>query len=213
MNLGTAIDRVSREGGFDTTSTNTPRETLNSWITTQVNEALARSRWRKQALDIGPGVEGKSEYAIPAPVVDLRNLYVDGSPYAIASWQDVLSFQSGFGRIRGRAAGAAAASFESDTDAMILLHPAPSAGVSIIAHVAVTIGELTDETVEIPLPSDLHQRIVIDGAIGLGLQRLEESAQDAAPYLQRYEEGVAMLSKRANSRIGSGPTWIRVQRP
>jgi hypothetical protein len=214
VNLGTAVDRVITEGGFDSTSTNTPRSIITAWVSTQINEALARSKFRKQMREIGPTIAGQSQYAVPSDVVDMRYAVIAGRIWRVVSMDDFIDLKVGLRSRRAGVPGVIAASFEADADAVIDLYPTPDQGAqTITAVVAVTVGDLTDETKELPLPLDVQSRIAIDGAIGLGHQRLEEDAESAAPYLQRFEEGVAMLSKRTNTRIGSGPGQIQIRRP
>jgi hypothetical protein len=222
MLLSTAISAVQAQ--FDSTSTLSSDAVVRSWINDVVQEAVGEAKWLKKSLSLGPTVAGQSEYALPTDgttdatateVVDIVALNVDSSkPWLRISTQEMWELQAGASRLSW-AAGAYAPNFQTDTDPVVELYPAPEeAGLTIEALAAVlplNIGDATSGATVLPLPDDVAGKIAVDGAIALGLTRLQEDT-DPTPFRARFLEGKAELKRRANTRIGSGPTRVRFGR-
>jgi hypothetical protein len=211
MRASEMIRAVKEEGGFDSQSSNSSESVILSWLNQRYREMVAESKWVKSVRDLGPTVAGQGQYAVPEDVTDVRTIRVNGSrQWLLVSTEDLWALQSGDAWTYG-AAGVFAANFESDTDPVIELFPAPStSGYEITALCAVLPSDLTtspDATPKVPI--DMHQAIV-DGAIGLGLLRVFERSDLAQPYEARFREAVDKLHRRANSRIGSGPRQFKV---
>lgn len=214
MLVSDAVSKVVSEGGFDTSSSNTSADTVRSWVNERVREALATSKYRKATVEIGPTVAGQAQYALPEHVVDVRALRVaSGRRWTRASTEELYDLQGGDAWLRS-SPGAFAANFEADTDPVVELWPAPDedgSTITLLAAVSLEAELATGDT--IPLPSDLAQRIAVDGAIALGRRRIDEREDLAAGYELRFEKAVQELSRRANSRMGSGPHQIGIRRP
>jgi hypothetical protein len=220
--LSTAIAAVQAQ--FDSTAAVSDDAAVRSWINECVQEAVGEAKWLKKSLALGPTVADQSEYALPTDgsvdatateVVDIVALNVNGSkPWLRVSTQEMWELQAGASRLSW-AAGAYAPNFQTDTDPVVELYPAPeTAGYAIEALAAVLPLDIVSGTsgaTVLPLPDDLAGRIAVDGAIGLGLTRLQEQV-DPAPFLARFAQGKAELKRRANTRIGSGPTRVRFGR-
>lgn len=219
MLLSTAIARVQAQ--FDSTAAVSNDSAVRSWIHECLQEAVGEAKWLKKSLSLGPTVADQSEYALPADgttdatpteLVDLIALSVNGSkPWLRVSTQEMWELQTGAARLRG-AAGAFAPNFQSDTDAVVELYPTPdTAGYTIEALAAVLpldIGDATSTATVLPIPDDLAGPVCIDGPIGLGFARIGEG-QDPTAYTARFQVAKEKLRRRANSRIGSGPTQLR----
>jgi hypothetical protein len=209
---------------FDSTSTLSNDSAVRSWIHECLQEAVGEARWLKKSLALGPTVAAQSEYVLPTDgttdaaateVVDIVGISVNGSkPWKRVSTTEMWELQAGSAYLRG-AAGAYCPNFQTDTDPVIELYPTPTtAGYTIEALAAVLpldIGDATSGATVLPVPDDLAGRICIDGPIGLGFARIGEG-QDPTVYLARFEAGKVELKRRANTRIGSGPTQARVGR-
>jgi hypothetical protein len=209
VNFATMTTAVVQQGGFDTDASNTPTATVESWINEKYRELVARSLWRKILVDLGPTVANQAQYAIDADIVDIRALRLDsGRRWLRVSTEQLFDLQSDDAWL-SRAEGAYAPNFEADGDAVVELWPVPdTAGQAINTLSAVYPADLTGADVP-KVPVDFHEAIV-SGAIGLGLLRIEENAAAAAPYDLLFEAAVSRLTRRANSRVGSGPTQARV---
>lgn len=218
MLLSEAITAVTVEGGFDTTSTATSDATIRGWIHECVQDAVGRAKWRKSRVELGPTVAGQAQYPVPASVVGLRALRVGTSaPWSRVSTDELWEIEGGVRRLRAGTPGVFAPEFELDADAVISLYPVPTeGGLSILALAAVTapaITAVTDPATDLGLPEDLVRPIVVEGPVGIGLERVMERPDLAAPHTARFESAVQELSRRANSRIGRGPVRVPIVRP
>lgn len=219
MLLSEAITAVRTEGGFDTTSTGSSEDVLRQWVRQAVNEALSESKWRKQRREIGPTVAGQAQYVVPEEVVDVETLRVGGGRAwaLIPSVGELWEIQSGNGYFRN-APGGFLGTFEPDADSVIELWPVPTeSDLPIEALCAIGLSE--NEFLgfglvsHIPLPEDLARPIAVNGAVAIGLRLLENRHEDAAAHDALKDKAVATLKRRANSRIGSGPSFIPVRQP
>lgn len=216
MNVSAIIDAVVGEGGFDTSAVDTTRAVILGWVQTRYNGALSASRWRKMAVPLGPTVAGQAQYALPAHVIDMRRLRVDGSrPWLRVTGEDLWDLQAGAAILRGNT-GAFAPNFEADADQVVELWPAPDkSGLAIDALCEVTdTTQLADSGAgagSVPnLPDDLHRPILVKGAIAEGLTVIEKRPDLAAPFEGEAAAAIKELTRRARSRVGSGPWQARV---
>lgn len=217
MLLGEAITAVRTEGGFDVSSTNSSTDVITGWIWQAVNAALGESKWRKQSRELGPTVADQAQYLLPDEVVDVASVRVNGGrPWALASsLEDVWQVQAGDGYVRN-APGVFFANFEADTDSVVELWPVPTeAGLSIEAIAAILYADTAgaDTTTTLPLPQDLVRPIAVNGAVAIGLALLENRHGDAREHQGKADAATATLKRRANSRVGSGPSMMRIWQP
>jgi hypothetical protein len=73
--------------------------------------------------------------------------------------------------------------------------------VEITALAAMVPAEMTSGMSPV-IPEDMHGDL-LDGAIALGLLRMDERADSAATFEARFERMVEKLRRRKNSRVGS----------
>jgi hypothetical protein len=94
---------------------------------------------------------------------------------------------------------------EASLKQKLQLWPAPTtAGYSIQALCSMLPADLTTSPDTTPaIPVDLHEALA-DGAIGLGRLRVDERADLAQPYLEKFQAAVGKLVKRRRSRLQSG---------
>ena len=226
MFLQAAIDAVTKEGGFESSSTATPDATIRGWINEAVQTALARSLYRKAQVDLGPTVVGQDTYDLPDNVVRVRALRVGSSrPYmALQSIEDLWGLQGGDfsvypGAFFGEFEEDGAVPVTEDTDPQVTVFPAPTAaGLSIPAVCAITLEAEIDATTNaatfvLPLPADLVRPIAVDGAIGIGLERVENRPDLASGFNAKYADAVGELGKRANNRVAGRGAQLRLTRP
>lgn len=224
MLLSEADLAVTNEGGFDSSATATPAATIRGWINEAIQTALARSKYLKATVDLGPTVAAVDVYDLPANVIGVRTLRVGLSlPYmAIPSLEDLWAIQAGHsyvtpGGFYGTFSEDGVAPLAQDDKPTVTLTPAPTAaGLAIEAIAAVlppVIDGTTVGTYVLPVPEDHVRAIAVDGAIGIGLSRVENRADLAAPFDKKWEDAVGELTKRARTRVGGGPRQMRIVRP
>jgi hypothetical protein len=66
-----------------------------------------------------------------------------------------------------------------------------------------------DRALEPPFPSDL-QSIIADGAIAIGLARMDERFDSAGYFDAKFADGIQRLKRRRHSHVGRGGTPIRL---
>jgi hypothetical protein len=212
MNVNAIIDAIVAEGGFDTDSTDTSRTVILGWVQTRYDQALSSSRYRKQAVALGPTVAGQAQYAIPAYVLEIRKLRVAASkPWKRGTTEDLWNLQAGAATAYN-VAGVYAPNFETDADQVVELWPVPGkSGDAIDALCEVTDPtQLTDTAMAPAVPADLHRPLFVKGGIAEGLTTVEKRPDLAAPFEGEFAGAAKELKRRANSRVGKGPWQARV---
>lgn len=226
MQLQTAIDLITSQGGFDPAAAQTSDSKIRSWISAMVQEAAAEAKALKQIRELGPTVAGTQDYLVDTDIIQVRGLRVNGSrPWARASLDDLwfADADPSAAMLAGGSPGAFAPSFEveaaqdvDDVPQFVRLWPKPSVSgytvqaLCIVGHKV--INDTTSTSYALQVPEDLARMIAVDGPIGLGLTLVHERADLAAPYLARYADGKSKWKARANSRIGQGTFYAPVAR-
>lgn len=204
------VAAVRDQGGFDSSSSNVSAATILSWVNQRYRDLVAKSKWRKAMLALGPTVAGQAQYAIPENVVDVLSLRVDSSrPWGRTNVDGLWQLTASTSYLTGPAPGVFVPNFEADDDQVIELWPVPeTAGLDIDALCALLPAAL--ELADTPrVPEDFHESIV-DGAIGMGMERIDERHDEAKPFNEKFDAATKELARRQSSRVGSGPTQIRV---
>lgn len=201
------VSKVRNEGGFDSTATNTDDTSILGWINEKYREMVAEAKWLKAVRTLSPISAGGSTYAIPEDVTDVRSAHLatGGVRYTLVQLEDLWSLKMGEASMSS--GGALSANYESDTDPYIELWPA-TGGANIEALVAVIPSALTSSDSP-KVPEDV-QPAIVDGAIGVGLDRVYSRPDLAGGKEAEFQKGVQKLQRRANSRIGSGPMQARI---
>lgn len=203
------VDDVLNEGSFDATADQALR-----WLNRRHRVMVARSRCYRYSASIGPTVANQRDYALPADVVEIFEVTVDGMPAGHARHVDLalgaLSYVilSGVGRVMAPEEDAAGA-------AEIGLYPTPdTAGQTITVRAAFLPPDLSvadNTTLKVPL--DFTDALV-SGAMATALERAPGDFRPdlADRHTQRFEAGCEELRRRTNRRYrGTGPAQIRVQ--
>jgi hypothetical protein len=204
------VSGVLEQGGFDVSTA-----VAGGWVNEVHAKAVAESEWQQQSLPLGVTAIGVAQYAIPDAVVDIVGITLnDGSGVGQPSdWQRVSAtelwdVQAGRRSLVG-SGGVFAPAFSAVGEKRVELYPVPiTAGVAIMALAAMAPAPMSSGMSPV-IPSDMHGDLM-DGAIALGLLRMDERADSAASFDARFREMVGKLRRRKNSRVGSRVSRIRV---
>lgn len=206
MLVSEAIAKVKDEGGLDATNSQ-----ILGWLNEAQRIIVAGAKWRMAELTIGTTINGQASYAIPDEIVDLEGVTVDGSPYTRASVKDLWNVKAGRASLRGTG-GVFVPDFSISGDDYvpgIELYPVPEADDLLIGGLAALQPVTLTESDSLGVPEDIAPSLV-DGAIGIGLRRMDERIPEADNLDARLQAGMQALTRRKNSRIGSGPVAIRL---
>lgn len=208
MDFDELVDGVLQEGGFDVS-----RGVAGGWLNEMQKTAVADSEWLKTKLQLATTSPGQAEYDIPGNVAQIMDLYLAGASGAPGDWQRVSTtqmweIQGGRQALRGMG-GVFAPTFGSVGEQRIELYPAPvEGGVPIVALVALIPPSMDSGNVPV-IPEDMHGDLK-DGAIALGLLRIDERADSAASYEAKFQRMKQNLAKRAVKRVSGGASRMRV---
>lgn len=207
------VAAVKSQGGFDSSSAASSDAVILTWINDAYTEALAEARWLKAAVALGNTVAGTADYALPDNVVDMRSLRVGSSePWLRVGSRDMLVLQSGNGTIVGNPGGFAPG-FDAAGASKVTLWPTPTrSGDAISGEGVIVPAELVagGGAATILVPRDLQRQILVHGAIAEGKGTVAEDAAGADWHRGKWQAAVNKLKARGNSRIGHGPTQIRI---
>lgn len=211
MTFDELVDAVGSEGGFDVSPA-----MQGGWVNEVHQKAVGAAQWMMSTLELGPTVADTATYELPDDVVDLAGLYLQdpaaGStplPYERASTEMLWSLKSGVSWTTGPG-GVFVPSFDAAAMALIELWPVPTTSGATINALAAMIPPLMISGSSPVIPADMHGDLK-DGAIALGLLRIEERPDSAALFDARFAAMVGNLRKRRKSRVGSGTARMRVR--
>jgi hypothetical protein len=197
---------VLEEGGFDVS-----RARAGGWVNEVHKRAVAESQWQMVSLSLGQTVADQATYDVPANAVDIVSLHLSGegepADWRRVSTMDMWALRAGRKHLAG-SGGVFAPSFTAAGQAQIELFPGPVVeGLEITALAAISPVSMTPGMAPV-VPDDLHGDLA-DGAIALGLLRMDERPDSAAAFEARLQRMVAKLARRKNSRIGSGTSRLK----
>lgn len=209
MTFDEVVAAVGSEGGFDVSTA-----MQGGWVNEVHQKAVGAAQWMMRSLELGPTVAGTATYALPDDVVDLAGLYLQPPgatplPYERASTAMLWSLKTGMSWTTGPG-GVFVPSFDADAAALIELWPVPATSGAAINALAAMIPPLMVSGSSPVIPADMHGDLK-DGAIALGLLRIEERPDSAALFDARFQAMVGNLRKRRKSRVGSGTARMRVR--
>lgn len=209
MTFDELVDAVGSEGGFDVSEA-----MRGGWVNEVHQKAVGAAQWMMCSLELGPTVADTATYELPDDVVDLAGLYLQSPgdtplPYTRASTEMLWSLKTGLSWTSGPG-GVFVPSFDADATALIELWPVPTTSDATINALAATIPPLMISGSSPVIPADMHGELK-DGAIALGLLRIEERPDSAALFDARFQAMVGNLRKRRKSRVGSGTARMRVR--
>lgn len=208
MTFDELVEKVLRQGGFDVTSS-----VAGGWVNEVHRKAVAESQWEMRSLSLGVTVVDQAEYDIPDRVVDIVGIFLLGDDGSPGDWQristtEMWDVRAGRLQVSGSGGVFAPAFGDNDEKRVELWPPPEDAGVEITALAAMVPAELTSGMSPV-IPEDMHGDL-LDGAIALGLLRMDERADSAAAFEARFERMVEKLRRRKNSRVGSRVSRMKV---
>lgn len=206
------VAAVKTQAAFDTSGLNVTDATVLSWLNARYREFVARTKWLKETIELGPTVVNQATYTIPDTVVEIRALRLGTKSESLrvnveGMWAliDTIAFLS------GPETTAYAPAFDASGAQAVQIYPTPTtAGTSITALVVALPTALTAAPDTTPvIPIDFHECIV-SGAIGMGYQRTDARADLAASYVAEFEAAIDRLKRRSTARVGQGPVRFPV---
>jgi hypothetical protein len=182
------------------------------FVTWRLGEMVGDADYRRKVTVLAITVADQAAYDIPAGVVDIRRVWVGDGRYALVSYDDVHDLVEGDSTLNAYYDGVFAATDSADGAPQVIVWPTPTeSGVEIVAEESYQGSEVSYGAGAVTiLPTHLVPRL-LDGALA---EAYEASARhDLAQYHdQRYRDGKVELRRYKNSRVGSGPTRIRLMR-
>lgn len=199
------IAAVTTQEGLDVDAT-----TVLGWLSSRQALMCARSGCLRRRLSIGATVNGQADYPVPRQIVRILELKVNGVIYSSGRHGDIANHANRLVWIWGPG-GLVAREGEVGGTEQLALVPAPTDDGQVIEAYATCrpgpIVEGDDATVHIP--DEFHDALV-DGAIALGLQRMESRGDLAAEFAQRFDGACAELLKQVRKRYkGLAPEQLR----
>jgi hypothetical protein len=205
------VAQVLEEGQFDATNAQALR-----WLTVRQRQLCRRSKWYRKTLSIGPTVDGQASYALPAEVVEILMVEVDGYVYGHMRHQDPSEAAKGWIWLGG-SGGIAGRQDSSAGEQQLWIFPTPYAGGSLEPGKAVSVYAVVrppdlvegdDTTLVIP---GEYMDALVEGAIATAMLRTEDRPDLAAGHEQIFTTACGELSQQSNRRYrGVGPAQIRV---
>jgi len=206
------VTDIRTEGGFNVDDAQALRWLNRRWV-----ELVSRAFALRRKVTIGNTVAGTAFYAFPAsPVIVLAYSFeVAGVPYGKARRSDVYADSQGALWVSPDGAGLILADADANGAKGITLIPVPGDGSAITSFAAVAPADLTIDTAgNTLLAATLEEDFIealIAGAVAIGLKRLAQRPDAAAPFEAEFQAGVAQLERRTKRRHkGQGPHQIRV---
>lgn len=207
------VAAVKDQGGLDASES-----VRGAWVNEVHRTAVVKSKWLMQSVSLGLTVVGTEAYDIPDRVAEIDGLYLDAADgpahYRRVGTTDLWDLKSGRARLSG-SGGVFAPQFTATTNttaggvAQVELFPVPDeAGVDIVTLAALIPVDLTNGD-EPLVPADMHGDL-LDGAISLGIARLDERLDSASAYAQKFAAMVDELGRRRNRRVGGEPQRIQL---
>jgi hypothetical protein len=181
------------------------------WLLDRARVLNAEARWLFSTVDLDAATDADGRYYyLPADLVYLEAVLLGGVPYQRstlhamdARWVGTTGNTLGIyaqGYRQGVGGGSGLA-----PQTLLQVHP-PSASQATVRYVT----DVTDEPdFAPPFPTDFYQPL-IDGAVAIGLARMDERMDSAAYFEQRFSNAIERLSRRRHALIGRGATTIRI---
>lgn len=206
------IERVLEEGGFDA-----PNSRALEWLTVRQRQMCARSRCYRKTISLGVTVNGQSDYALPAEVLELREVLVGGTLFGPMRHTDPAQGAKGWLWLGGEG-GIAGRDDNSAGEPMLRLYPTPAPntpqvepGAEITIYAVCRppdLAEYNDATLKVPTE---YVDALVSGAIATGMLRMEARPDLAQAHETIFAAACGELLQATNRRFrGSGPAQIRV---
>jgi hypothetical protein len=171
------------------------------WLLDRARAMNAASGWLLREVTF-PAVTDQQEYPLPADTIRTEAVIVNGRPYqrSTLSQMDI-----------SRAAHSARGSYTDGVDAqglsLIAIWPPASTGAGVVLRYVFDVPD--ERTGSPPFPDDVHSGLS-DGAIAVGLARMDERFDSAGYFDARFQDATSRLRLRRNSHVGRGGVPIRL---
>lgn len=133
----------------------------NALINEAYRELCFQSEWIRGYVPIGPGVAGQDAYDIPARVIRILKLDVDGAPYDPSNIEEIQGLRRG--DLSRRSNGFHWQSYTEDGTEQIGVYPTPSGGEEITIYAVLRpAADLSDDTDSPVTPPELGDRAILN---------------------------------------------------
>lgn len=201
------VAKVTLEGGFDTAASDTSAATILALVNEAYRQMVGDAEWLRVERTLGTTVVGQDIYDLADDVVQVSRVAVNGNDrWKIVDAEELVDLKWSGGTALYGAPGVVAQVYDETTSKQKLqLWPAPTmAGYAIQGVCSILPADLTTAPDVTPMvPVDFHEALA-DGAIGLGRLRIDERADLAQPFMEKFQAAVGRLVKRRRSRLQSG---------
>lgn len=207
VDFGTLVSRLQAQSAISSAE-------AQARINQAYRRMAAESYAIREKVAIGDTVVGTSVYDIPADVVQIISLRVNGLRYERKSSEEIDDLAESEAYVVGYPARFYSPEFTSSGTSQVYIWPSPTTVVPITARAAVLPADMTDTTEggEYPkLPIDFHEDLV-DGALATVLLRDDERLSDSFALEDRFQQRIAELRGRVTSRVGGGVARIKLTR-
>lgn len=213
--LTTLIGQVKSEGGFDVDDA-----TVAGWVNERHREAVVRAKWLMAEVNLGQLEDVYGRYALPANVAEVDALTVvpgsqslgytfDSPPrYQRISTEELWAVKRGELSLEGDG-GVFAPGFGQAGEKLIEIYPVVVDGGQALVGLASLIPEVLVGSSSVLVPDDLVGGLK-DGAVALGLARVDERLDSAGVFEQRFVAMVEELRRRKNRRLSSQPQRLQL---
>lgn len=179
-----------------------------------VNAAIRRLVVRSQILvaerELGPGVAGTYLYELPADVLDIRGLMVNGDPkFARVATTRHWQLRSGDAYLPPGRTGAYAPRFDTDGGKWVAIFPTPAGGETITALCAISSPDYADDD-DLPLPEDGEQPLQW-AAKAIAYEEIDEDPATAGGFYAQADAWADSLAQRERGRVGGGVIQAQIQ--
>lgn len=203
------VSSVLTEAVFDVTEPQALK-----WLTQAHRLLVIRSECFRKMLSLGNTVEGQANYAIPAEVLEIREVLVNGVPYGNGRHSDVAASVLSYIWFQNLIAGGGVSApeyTEAGLEELSLVPVPKESGLPIVVYAicrAPALLTADDTTLKTPVEFD---DAIIAGAIATGLTRVENRPDLAAPHNATFEAAAtALLRQQRRRQRGPGPRQLRV---
>lgn len=204
------ISAVTEDGQFDATETQVLR-----WLNERHRSMVSTCRCYRKTIDLGPTIEGQSEYELPDGLVEILQVTVGGQVWGTARHQDAASSAAGFLWLSGPGGVAGRDDDEAGVQQLQLVPGVgaggTAAGGELVVYAAMLPPDLVsgdDSRLKVPVE---YAPAIVSGAIATGNLRVESRSDLAAPLEQIFQTAVAALKRDTEVRFaGSATPQIRL---
>jgi hypothetical protein len=172
------------------------------WLLDRARVMNASAGWLLREAQI-PLDLNTVEYPLPVNALRTEAVTVGGRPYRRSTLTQMDQARYGGGTRPIYADGV-----DTGGSSLIAVWP-PAQGTAVLRYVADVATPTNTATESPPFPEDV-QRGLSDGAIGVGLARMDERFDSAGYFEARFTDATTRLRLRRNSHVGRGGTPIRI---